>query len=160
MDGWREGEFIPEECHSCPVVTACRGGCRVNTLTSGLKNMDFYADTRRLIGLPQDRLTSRLPEETSDIPTTVMVCPRVRFRNEPFGALVYRTDPLAIVLVNHSAVAFLRTVVEKGEKFDFFSFLEQSGARTEAERQSVKRLYRKLVRKGFLVTPTEHERRW
>ncbi|KKS95373.1 hypothetical protein A3B05_00645 [Candidatus Giovannonibacteria bacterium RIFCSPLOWO2_01_FULL_43_160] len=156
MGGWREGEFIPEECHGCPIVVTCRGGCRVNTLTSGLRNMDYYADTRHLVGLPQECLASRLSEEISDIPTKVMVCPQVRFRNEPFGALVYRTDPLAIVLVNHSAMAFLKTVAEKGEKFDLFSFLERSGARTESERRNVEHLYRKLVRKGFLITPANH----
>lgn len=159
MDGWREGEFIPDECHGCPVIAACRGGCRVNTLVSGLKNMDYYADSRRLVGLPQECLTLRLPEKINDVPTKVMVSPQVKFRNELFGALVYRTDPLAIVLVNHSAATFLKTVAEKGEKFDLFSFLGQSGARTEAERRSVERLYRKLVQKGFLVTPTEQERR-
>lgn len=155
MDGWREGEFIPDECHSCPVIAACRGGCRVNTLVSGLKNMDYYADPRRLIGLPQECLTLRLPEKISDVPTQVMVSPQVKFRNEFFGALVYRTDPLAIVLVNHSAATFLKTVAKKREKFDLFSFLGQSGARTEVERRSVERLYRKLVQKGFLVAPTE-----
>jgi len=151
MDGWRENKFIPEECHGCPVVTTCRGGCRVNTLVSGLKNMDYYADTRRLVSLPQDRLAPHLSEEISNILTKVIVYPQVRFRNEPFGALVYRTDPLAIVLVNHSAAAFLKTVAEKGEKFDLFSFLEHSGARTESERRNVEHLYKKLVRKGFLV---------
>ncbi|KKT57253.1 MAG: Radical SAM domain-containing protein [Candidatus Giovannonibacteria bacterium GW2011_GWC2_44_9] len=159
MDGWREGEFIPEECHGCPVVTACRGGCRVNTLTSGLKNMDCYADTRRLVGLSQERLVSHLSEEISDIPTKVMVCPQVGFRNEPFGALVYRTDPLAIVLVNHSAVVFLKTVAEKGEKFDFLSFLKRSGARTKSERKNVERLYQKLIRKGFLIKPANQQER-
>jgi len=159
MDGWREGKFIPEECHGCPVVAACRGGCRVNTLTPGLKNMDCHADTRRLVGLPQERLAPRLPEEIGNIPTKVLVGPQVRFRNEPFGALVYRIDPLAIVLVNHSAAAFLRTVAEKREEFDLSSFLERSGARIESERRSVERLYQKLIRKGFLITPTNQQER-
>jgi len=157
MDGWRKGEFIPEECHGCPVMAACRGGCRVNTLTPGLKNMDCYADPRRLVGLPQERLAPRLPKEIGNIPTRVIVCPQVRFRNESFGALVYRTDPLAIVLVNHSAAAFLRRAAEKGERFNFSFFLEQSGARTESERRSVERLYQKLIWKGFLITPTNQQ---
>lgn len=156
MDGWREGKFIPKQCRNCPIVANCRGGCRVNTLTFGLQNMDLYADPRRLNGLTQEYLTLRPPEEISDVPDKVVVCPRVKFRNESFGALAYRTDCLSIVLVNHSAAAFLRAAAEKGEVFDFLSFLEQSSARTEAERRRAERLYRKLVRKGFLTTPTEY----
>src|SRR3990167_626148 len=159
MDGWREGEFIPEQCRNCLFLSACRGGCRVNTLTPGLHNMDFYADPQRLTSLPQKCLTPRIPEETSDIVAKSIMCPQVKFRKEPFGALIYTTNPLAIMLVNHSTIDFLMNVAEKREDFDLFSFLEQSGARTEAERRGVKYLYQKLVRKGFLITLTEHERR-
>lgn len=121
--------------------------------------MDFYADPRRLNGLPQEYSTSYLLEEINDIPAKVVMCPQIRFRNESFGALVYKTDPLVIILVNHSAAAFLRTMAGKREEFDFLSFLKQSGAKTESERRSVERLYRKLIRKGFLLTLTEYERR-
>ena len=159
MDGWREAEFIPEQCRSCSIVTACRGGCRVNTLMAGLQNMDLYADPRHLASLLQERLTSRLPEETDVIPVKLIVDPQVRLRNESFGALAYRTNPLTIVLVNHTATTFLRTMAEKGEEFDFLSFLERSGARTETERRSVERLYRNLVQKGFLITPTNQQER-
>lgn len=157
MAGWRDGEFVPNECHNCPVVATCRGGCRVNTLTPGLRNMDFYADPRRLNSQPRERLISRLPKETDNIPAKVVVCPQVRFRNEPFGALAYRTNPLAIILVNHGAASFLKTAVEEKREFSFLSFLEQSGAKTETERRSVECLYQKLIRRGFLMTSTDHE---
>ncbi len=159
MAGWHEGKFIPEGCRDCRVVAACRGGCRVNTLISGLKNVDYYADTQRLVGLPQERLTSRLPEKISDVPTKVMVCPQIRFRDETFGALVYKISPLVIVLVNRGAAIFLRTMLKRKDEFDFSFFLKQSGAITEEERRGVKSLYHKLIRKGFLVTSTQHERR-
>lgn len=74
MDGWRDGEFVPEQCRGCQVVAACRGGCRVSTFASGLQNMDFYADPRRLNGLPQERPAPRLSEETNNIPINVVVC--------------------------------------------------------------------------------------
>lgn len=159
MVGWREGEFIPEECCDCSVVAACRGGCRVNTVAPGLQNLDIYADPKRLKNVSRERLTSHPSEKASEIPTRVLVCPQAKFRNEPFGALVYRTNPLAMVLVNNSAATFLKAASKKGEAFDFPTFLERSGARSENERQGVERLYRKLVWKGFLIVTEQQERR-
>lgn len=157
MDNWREGEFIPEQCRDCSVVVACRGGCRVNTLMPGLQNMDRYADQARLANLPlQEPSASRQPEDSSGFHAKVVVGSQVGFRDEAFGALVYRTNPLAVVLINHSALAYLKAMAEKESEFDFVSFLEQSGAKTEAERRGVEHLYQKLVSKGFLVTTTSH----
>jgi len=155
MVGWREGEFIPEKCRGCPAVAACRGGCRVNTLVPGLQNMDIYADPRQLKNISREQLTPRLSEKVNEIAMKVEVCSQARFRSESFGALVYRTNPLALVLVNHSTATFLRTAIEKGEVFDLPTFLERSGARTDNERQSVERLYQKLIWKGFLITLSE-----
>ena len=154
MDGWRENEFVPEECRDCQVVAACRGGCRVNTLTSGLKHMDIYADPQRLKGISREWLTPCLLEKAKEIPRSVVVCSQARFRDEAFGALVYRTNPLSMVLVNHSAAMFLRAVAEKRKIFNLPTFLERSGAKTENERRRVEYLYRKLVWKGFLIVPT------
>lgn len=158
MKGWREGAFVPEECRGCLVVAACRGGCRVSTLALGLQNMDIYADPRRLKDISRARPAPHLPEKADEIPMRVTVHSQARFRSEAFGALIYRTNPLALVLVNHSAATFLVAMAEKGEVFDLSTFLERSGAKTENERRSVEYLYRKLVRKGFLATPTERQK--
>ncbi len=161
MRGWREDEFIPEDCRDCQVVATCRGGCRVNTLTPGLKNMDRYADKGRLVCLPQQNLTSCLSDNTKEIPTKVIMHPQTGFRNESFGALVYRNNPLSIILLNHSIVAFLKKMAETKDEFDFAYFLEHSGAKTENEYKKVDRLFQRLVLKGFLVTPAnQQERRW
>lgn len=159
MDGWREGEFIPKECRDCSVVAACRGGCRVSTLASGLKNMDIYADPRRLMDISREQLTPCLPRKEDEIPAKVVVCSQARFRSEAFGALIYRTNSLALVLVNHSAAKFIKAMAENGGVFGLPAFLERSGAKTENERRGVEYLYRKLVRKGFLITPTEQQER-
>lgn len=157
MDGWREGEFIPEQCRGCPIVTACRGGCRVNTLTPSLCNVDIHADPKHLSSIPRESWIPCVPQEVSVIPSEVMVHPQVKFRDESFGALLYRSDCQAIVLVNRSAATFLKKAAEDRKVFSFLAFLEHSGAITEAERQIVERLYRKLVQKGLLITPTEQD---
>ena len=60
-NGWlARGEFIPEESAMVVQLWLPAEGLSVNTLMHGLKNMDCYADTRRLIGLPQERLASSL----------------------------------------------------------------------------------------------------
>lgn len=153
MDCWREGRFIPEGCRGCPIVVACRGGCRVNTLAPGLQSMDIHAHPQRLNNTAQERLIPRLPEKTDEISTKVVVCSQARFREETFGALVYRTNPLAMVLVNPSAATFLREAAGKRDVFDLATFFERSGVKTDSERRGVEHLYRKLARKGFLVAP-------
>lgn len=158
ISGWREGSFVPKECRDCPVVSACRGGCRVSTLAPGLQNMDIYADPQRLKDISLARLAPRLPEKADEIPMRVMVHSQARFRSEAFGALIYIINPLALVLVNHSAATFLAAMAKKGEVLYFSAFLERSGAKTENERRSVEHLYRKLIRKGFLTTPTERRK--
>lgn len=155
MSGWRENEFIPEECHGCLLVAACRGGCRVDTFTPGLKNIDIYADPQRPKDALQRYLVSRSSEKKTEIPPKAVVCTQVRFRNETFGALVYRTNPLAIVLVNYSAAKFLKTMAERNESFDFTTFLQQSNAKSESECLRVEQLYRKLIEKKLLVVSNQ-----
>ena len=152
MDGWRKGEFVPGRCRDCPISTACRGGCRVNTVMPGLLNMDFYANPENLKKLAQEQSIPNLFEKADGIPMRVAICPQAHFRNEAFGALIYKTNPLTLVLVNHAAATFLRSAAERREVFSLPDFLEQSGAKTGSERQNVERLYRRLVEKGFLTS--------
>ena len=157
MSGWRKNEFIPEKCRDCSIVVACRGGCRVNTREQGLRNMDMHADPARLKNVPKKKPVRPLKMK-NEMHGAVMVCPEARFRSEAFGALIYKTHPLTLVTVNASAAAFLKNAKERNTSFDFPLFLRQSGANTELELASVRRLYEKLVRKKILVTSKETER--
>jgi hypothetical protein len=121
--------------------------------------MDIYADSQNLVSLPSES-SVRHPVESQDVTLEkVSIGADVEFRGETFGALLYRTNPLAMVLVNHGAAAFLKDAARKSEGFSLASFLEQSGARTEAEQRGVRFLYQKLLRKGFLVEFTSNEGR-
>lgn len=151
MEGWRQGAFIPNLCHGCPVVNACRGGCRVNTLTPDLHHMDIHASPHLLDVEPAKRLDARSPKETVVLSDKVVVNSQVGFRTEAFGALLYTTSPFAILLVNHGAAKFLRSAIDKETIFDLASFLKASGTTTEDERKKVTLLYNKLVRKNFLT---------
>ena len=118
--------------------------------------MDLYANSKRLKDVLREQPTSFLSEKANKIATNkFIVHSQTKFRNEEFGALVYRANPLALVLVNHSTARFLKIMSEKKEIFDLSVFLEQSGAKTESESRSVKHLYQKLVYKEFLVALTK-----
>ena len=131
----------------------------MNTLMPGLGNMDFYAAPERLDGILPERLF--IPTEPDEEPSAhlVTVDPNTKFRDESFGALLYRNDPWTITLVNRSAATFLKDVTERNVVFSLDNFLENSGAVTSQERRMVERLYRKLVRKKILISPNSTERR-
>lgn len=151
MRGWRSGEFIPERCRTCTLVAPCRGGCRVNTLAAGLGNLDRYAIPERLDGIAPDELSTTLEGDDGPLPEYVVVDPGVKFRAEPFGAMLYRNDPWTIALVNRSAAAFLNDAARRNVVLSFRNFLEKSGAVTDRECRMVEKLYRKLVRKNILT---------
>lgn len=122
----------------------------MNTIKPGLCQMDLHAATRPLDVEPAKSPDVRSTKETVVLPDKVVVNSQVGFRTEAFGALLYRTSPLAILLVNHGAARFLRSVEDKRTIFDLASFLKASGATTEDELGKVRLLYQKLVKKGFL----------
>ncbi len=150
MKGWRKGDFIPSECHDCSVVVSCRGGCRVCTLSQGLKNLDLYADPEQMTQKQRLQTKNTQNIDLDALPECVVVCPNTCFRDESFGALVYTTDPLSIMLINRSAAMFLKRKQQHASVFTLENFLKQSGARTKKQIADVKRLYQKLVYKGLL----------
>ncbi len=85
MEGWREAEFVPLQCRGCPVVAACRGGCRVNTLSNGQQNLDLYAVPQRLRCLPKEHFTQQhMPNKADTMLGGVVVGTQVKFRDESF----------------------------------------------------------------------------
>jgi hypothetical protein len=113
--------------------------------------MDMYADPQN----PNivDELSRRdINETTAEDTIDVEISTQARFRSESFGATIYKVNPLALVLVNHSTATFLRIIAKNRQKIRLSTFLERSGAKTEDERRGVVRLYRKLIKKGFLIT--------
>lgn len=98
MTEWRSGSLMPEICRSCKVLPWCGGGCRMEAkMRSGsLCNLDPYAS-------PPDadyvfeQLKSRVKQNTP-LPSTVRLNPRIRWRPESFGAVVFNDTRFACYL--------------------------------------------------------------
>jgi radical SAM protein with 4Fe4S-binding SPASM domain len=152
MADWRNGVFLPEKCTKCPILAFCTGGCRVNSFSGDFDEMDFYADPDRIPSVPKERILpiAETPENL-DFFDKVIISPTVGMRAESFGAVIFQPEPWGIILINKSAMNFLKS--KTGIIFTFSDFLESSGAMTETDKRRVKHLYRKLIHKKMLIPP-------
>jgi len=153
MDDWRKDYFLPTLCSNCPISSWCTGGCRVNTLETGFGNMDMHADPEILTGILIDQLNpERFKTKLNDLSGyLVFLHPKVKFREEEFGALVYRSDQWSMIFVNNQASDFLKNL-RHGEIFSSDEFLKKSDATCEEEKQTVLNLFNRLISKKILVT--------
>jgi len=152
MSGWYKGDFIPRKCKNCQILELCRGSCRVNNLEQDLTAMDLYATPKQINGLTKEQLSPRFYEETGEIVEPVQINAKVKFRTETFGALLYRVDKGIITLVNQKAAGFLKNAAKAKRSFTFSEFLAESGVKNKQQKKSVEALYKKLCRKGVLVS--------
>jgi len=154
MSQWRHNEFIPQVCSECPILSYCNGGCRVNTSVLNLKNMDCHADAQRLANLSHKELSpSIILLDDSKLPIEVIVNPNTEFREEAFGSLVLCKDRWAIILLNKSATVFLEMKKAGKTSFSLTDFIQESKAVNDADKEKIKKLYKKLVQKGILIPP-------
>ncbi|MFC1599081.1 radical SAM protein [Patescibacteria group bacterium] len=152
MSGWYKGEFIPEKCTNCQILELCRGSCRVNNLGQNLTAMDLYATPERVENKSKVELIPKAYSEEGPLLHEVKIHPNVKFRKESFGALIYRADKGIITLVNKKAASFLQNAADTKKTFTFEEFLAKSGAKDQKQKKSVEMLYRKLIRKGVLMS--------
>lgn len=98
MTEWRDGSLIPETCRSCKVLSWCGGGCRMEAKmrNGSLCNIDPYAS-------PSDadyvfeQLRSRSKQD-EPLPSVVRLNPKIRWRPEDFGAVVFAGTKFACYL--------------------------------------------------------------
>ena len=150
MRGLRCGGVLPRACLDCRILSSCTGGCRVNNLDGKTNAMDMHATPERVAAVvPQVSQRKIGKQDQAAIPGFVQVPGEVRFRQEDFGSVVYRTDRWSIILVNAKTAAFLKNRRGKG-CFRYADYLDNSGAANNNQRSQVARLFRKLLDKGLL----------
>lgn len=94
---WRDGSLLPKECKECNFLAQCSGGCRMDCKFYGdINSMDQYATSKDFCLIPQKTKEEKL----LDLDIKLTVNPKLKFRQEKFGA---------VLLIDHSVI----TVVTK-----------------------------------------------
>lgn len=98
MTEWRNGSLIPETCRSCKVLPWCGGGCRMEAKmrNESLCDIDPYASP-----LDADYVFEQLKSRSKQdepLPSVVHINPKIRWRLENFGAVVFTGTRFACYL--------------------------------------------------------------
>ncbi len=95
MNGWRDAEFINEDCVECPYLYECRGGCKEDAyILSGDRSgrdplMTEFSDV-----VPSEELFSCVVEFGND--DVFRFHSNCKWREEPFGGLVVLREGMAL----------------------------------------------------------------
>ena len=90
MAEWRDDSLIPDTCKSCPAfLHGCWGGCRILAFVhkGDLKATDPFC----CVYSPPSLSQKRHRQETVPSDVVVKISQRVKWREEPFGYIVYST---------------------------------------------------------------------
>ncbi len=109
MTEWRDGSLIPAVCQSCKVLPWCGGGCRMeakmrNGSPSGLDPYASPSDADYVFGQLKGRR-----KESSSLPVTVRLNPKIRWRLEDFGAAIFAGTRFACYL-NHKGLELIKSL--------------------------------------------------
>jgi len=109
MTEWRDGSLIPSTCHSCKVLPWCGGGCRMEAKmrNGSLCNIDPYASPSDA-DYVLEQLRSRIKQD-APLPSVVRLNPKIRWRPENFGAVVFAGTRFACYL-NHEGFRWLQKI--------------------------------------------------
>lgn len=100
MEGWRKGDFLPQNCKKCKLLKICGGGCRMEAkMSSGsLSALDPYSSPNDVSYC--DNILKLCPKKDKPLNKSfsVFVLNKVKFRKEPFGATIEVNKRLRVFL--------------------------------------------------------------
>lgn len=107
MQEWRNGSFIPEICKSCKVLPWCGGGCRMEAKmrNGSLDAVDPYIEPDD-IDFTFSELKAIKKQELAALPTAFQLNPKIKWRTEDFGGVVFIGQRFVCYL-NNSALKLL-----------------------------------------------------
>lgn len=141
MQEWRNGNFLPETCKSCKVLPWCGGGCRMEAKT---RNGSLDATDPYVVLDDVDYVLSELEageeKELAPLPTTFQLNPKVKWRSEDFGGVVFIDQRFGCYL-NNSALKLLRGL-SFNQSYQLSDFADQF---TSDNGNFVQKLYNKKI---------------
>ncbi|MBP6857261.1 radical SAM protein [Candidatus Pacearchaeota archaeon] len=111
MKSWREGKYIPKECHKCEEMSICSFGCReaAKIETGSYSKMEPWAteplkENRKeikVVSIPQDK--------------ELKVIPNLRFRKEKRGYFVFSPRDHSAIYANEELFKVLSSLYNRGK---------------------------------------------
>jgi len=86
MKSWRDDSLLPKQCLECGHKTTCAGGCKADGKHSGgsYGSPDPYCNFKHMPVLPK-----KISLEKKKLQSSYEVNPKLRFRTESFGGVVF-----------------------------------------------------------------------
>ena len=130
MQGWRTGAFLPETCKLCKLLPKCGGGCRMEAkmINGSLNALDPYSsleDIQYILSLNKIREKKQLQPLSS----AFQLNPKVRWRDESFGSIVYLGQSSGCFL-NRDATEFVKKL-RFGRNYRICKIVSKYGEGTE-----------------------------
>lgn len=132
MQEWRNGDFLPQNCRTCKLLLQCGGGCRMEAKmqNGNIASLDPYT-------MPEDveYATSELSKaaqrslQCSHLPNAFKVNPKIRWRSENFGAVVFIGSRFKCYL-NAAATDFLKSL-DINRVYKLSNFAKNFGSNVE-----------------------------
>lgn len=86
MEPWRNGVYIPSECHNCFYLPVCRGGCRAE----GMKFGNMNKKDELMMAPLKVKIDGLIPESVNSYhrEDRIVICSKLKYRREEFGYTV------------------------------------------------------------------------
>ncbi len=126
MQEWRNGDFLPTRCRTCKLLSQCGGGCRMEAkMRSGsFASLDPYVSLED-VEYAASQLVKAERQQCTHLPLAFKVNPKVRWRTEAFGAVVFIGSRFKCYL-NAAATKLLQNLVF-GRSYQLSDFAESFG---------------------------------
>ena len=122
MQEWRAGNFLPLSCRFCKLLTRCGGCCRMEAkMRNGFFSaLDPYAKPED-VDYVIDQLLTEENKTIVSLPSVFRLNPKIRWRIEDFGVVVFIGSRLACYLNSAAAELFQRLEISQAYQLSNFS---------------------------------------
>jgi len=137
MEESRSDKWLPSECQPCKLKYHCVGGCRADALvaTGKINGLDGFCDPTKV------PIIKNKPLELTNS-RTFLLNKNIRFREEPFGSLIYRNTSVWLPITDT-----LQGLLKSKESFEIMDFIRTF----EIEETEAIEITSQLVQKKFLI---------
>lgn len=122
MEKWRNGDFLPQDCRVCKLLKVCGGGCRMEAKMriGSLSALDPYSLPDDVSFCNEILKSHRRKDERIKKSVSIFVLNKVKWRKEPFGAIILASKRSRVFLDENGANVFAQfkegVVYDVGDK--------------------------------------------
>jgi len=111
MKPWRDGKYVPKECHECAEMSVCSFGCREAAKIESGSYSSLEPWARKPLNENRKKVKiASIPEDTE-----LRVIPNLRFRKEKRGYFVFSPRDHSAIYANEELFRVLSSLYQKGK---------------------------------------------